>query len=64
MGKMKEFLMGHVDRISWGKYNNEFYCLTKEQQDEVWELAEQAGQELLASQIDATRDRASLKSSG
>ena len=57
MGKMKELLMTHVDRISWEKYNNEFYLLSKEQQDEVWKLAEESASDFLASLADAERER-------
>ena len=57
MGKMKELLMSHVDRIAWEKYNDEFYNLTKAQQDEVWALAQQAASDYLASLADAERER-------
>ena len=57
MGKMKELLMEHVDRISWEKYNNEYYLLTKERQDEVWELAQQAANDYLAGLADVEGER-------
>lgn len=57
MGKMKELLMIHVDRISWENFDNEFYNLTAEQQNEVWALAEQAAQDYLASLIDTAKER-------
>jgi len=39
------------------RVDKDVYELTKEEQDEVWKLAEQAGQDYLATQIDAAREQ-------
>jgi len=57
MGSMKELITQKADEVALDKYDREFYQLTTEQQDEVWKLAEQAGQDYLAAQIDAARER-------
>ena len=56
MGKMKELITSKADEIALDKYDRKFYLLTPEQQDEVWKLAEQAGEDYLASQIDKARE--------
>ena len=57
MGRMKDLITSKADELALTKYGKDFYELTKEQQDEVWKLAEEAGQDYLASQIDAERER-------
>lgn len=57
MGKMKELLQGKADEIALELYQREFYELADEQQDEVWNLAEQAVQDYLASLADAQKER-------
>jgi len=57
MGSMKELITAKADEISLTKYDKEFYELSAEQQDEVWRLAEQAGQDWLAALINAERER-------
>lgn len=57
MGKMKEIIINKADEIALRDYGKDFYELTKEQQDEVWKLAEQEGADYLASLADAERER-------
>ena len=57
MGSMKEIICNKADEIALEKYDKELYELPLEQQDEVWKFAELAGQDYLAAQIDAARDR-------
>jgi len=54
---MKELITSKADEIALEKYSKKFYELTENQQKWVWILAEQAGTDYLASQIDAERDR-------
>jgi len=56
MGTMKDLIINKADEIASIKYDKDFYELAKGQQDEVWNLAEQAGQDYLASQIDKVRE--------
>ena len=57
MGSMKELITNKADEIALAKYDKDFYELTTEQQAEVWKLAEQAGQDWLATQIDKEREK-------
>jgi len=57
MGSMKEVICNKADDIALEKYGHWFHELPKVQQDEVWKLAEEAGTDYLASQIDAERER-------
>lgn len=57
MGKMKELATSKADEIALDIYDREYYLLTTEQQDKVWKLAEEAGQDWLATQIDKIRKR-------
>jgi len=64
MGKMKELITNKANEIALERYDKEFYELSAEQQDEVWKLAEQAGQDWLADQIDKARDEVKLAETG
>jgi len=62
MGYMKELITSKADEIALEKYGMYFYLLTDEQQTEVWKLAEQAGKDYVASQINAERERRKYES--
>jgi len=57
MDSMREIICNKADEFAIDKYNQEFYLLTPEQQDEIWELAVQAGEDWLAAQINRTMEQ-------
>ena len=57
MDSMREIICNKADEFAIDKYNQEFYLLTPEQQDVIWELAVQAGEDWLAAQINRTMEQ-------
>ncbi len=57
MGKMKELIGIKAEEIARDTYGKYFGQLNTSQQNEVWKLAQKAGEDYLAAQIDAERDK-------
>jgi hypothetical protein len=57
MSKLKELICTKADEIAIDEYGKEFYELDIDKQDKIWKKAEEAGQELIAQQIDRKHER-------
>lgn len=57
MNKLKELTIDKASDIALEKYGKEFCYLSETERDKVWELANEAVQDWLATQIDAERER-------
>lgn len=57
MGKMKEIFTNRCHEIADEKYSKDFCFLTKEQQDEICKLAENALQDYQAFHIDSMKNK-------
>lgn len=53
----KDDIQEQADEIAFQKYGKDFYDLSEKQQDEVYEEAQEAYTDNLASQADAMKDR-------
>jgi hypothetical protein len=52
----KDDIQVHADEIAWAKYGKDFYDLTEEQQDKVYEEAQELYFDYLFSQADSMKE--------
>lgn len=57
----KEAIQVHADEIAWDKYGKDFYDLSEDEQDKVYEEAQEQYVDHFTSQIDKMRGREKYK---